>query len=156
MLREDFGTLQKWRKGANTKTWNVMWGKRRTNVGTDGDDGGNVYGQRSVDGNVIVYVYILSMVKRCLSGKNTHSTKIFLRARRWTAIGVGAYRDHTAIDPLSTARDPTSTKRRAVFFTARLFLYHRITLFTLPLLTCVGIQLVIHPHTQHTFYHLPP
>jgi hypothetical protein len=64
------------------------------------------------------------MGKDCVSVENTYSTKIFLRARRWTAIGVGAYRDHTAIDPLSTARDPTSTKRRAVFFTARLFLYH--------------------------------
>lgn len=86
-----------------------MWSKRRTNVGTDGDDGGNVYGQRSVDGNVMVYVYILSMVERCLSGENTHSTKIFLPARRWTAIGVGALRDHPAIDPLSTAIDPRST-----------------------------------------------
>lgn len=70
---------------------------------------GNVYGQRSVDGNVIVYVYILSMRRDCVSVENTHSTKIFLRARRWTAIGVGAYRDHTAIDPLSTAIDPRST-----------------------------------------------
>lgn len=130
MLREDFRSLQRRVKGVISKTWNAMWGKRRTNVGTDGDDGGNVYGQRSVDGNVIVYVYILSMRRGCVSVENTHSTKIFLPARRWTAIGVGAYRDHIAIDTLSTARDPTSTKRRAVFFTARLFLYHRITLFT--------------------------
>ena len=104
-----------------------MWGKRRTDGG-DGDDGGNVYGQRSVDRNVIVYVYILSMRRDCVSVENTHSTKIFLHARRWTAIGVGALRAHTAIDPLSPARDPTSTKRRAVFFTARLFLYHHVAL----------------------------
>ena len=130
MLRGDFRALQRGAKGVILKTWNAMWDKRRTNVGTDGDDGGNVYGQRSVDGNVIVYVYILSMVKRCVSAVNIHSTKIFLPARRWTAIGVGAYRNHTAIDPLSTAIDPRSTKRRAVFFTARLFLYHRIALQT--------------------------
>lgn len=130
MLRGDFGPLQSEAKGVISKMWNAMWGKRRTNVGTDGDDGGNVYGQRSVDRNVIVYVYILSMRRDCVSVESTHSTKIFLRARRWTAIGVGAYRDHPAIDPLSTARDPTSTKRRAVFFTARLFLYHRIALQT--------------------------
>ena len=107
-----------------------MWDKRRTNVGTDGDDGGNVYGQRSVDRNVIVYVYILSMRRDCVFVENTHSAKLFLPPRRWTAIGVGAVRYWIAIDPLSPACDPTSTKRRAVFFTARLFLYHRIALQT--------------------------
>ena len=128
MLRGDFGALQLIRKRVKLEIGNVMWDKRRTNVGTDGDNGGNVYGQRSVDGNVIVYVYILSMVERCVSAVNTHSTKIFLPHRRWTAIGMGAVRDWIAIDPLSPARDPISTKRRAVFFTARLFLYQRIAL----------------------------
>ena len=110
MLREDFGTLQKWRKGANTKTWNVMWGKRRTNVGTDGDDGGNVYGQRSVDGNVIVYVYILSVVKRCIRTENTHSFFTLTAPHRWTAIGMGADRYQTAIGPLATAGGPISIR----------------------------------------------
>jgi len=91
-----------------------MWDKRCTNVGTDGDDGGNVYGQRSVDGNVIVYVYILSMVERCVSAVNIHSTKIFLPHRRWIAIGMGADRDQTAIGPLAIASDPTT----AIFFTS--------------------------------------
>jgi hypothetical protein len=52
VLRGDFGVLQRGCKGAIPKMWNVMW----ANVAqTDGRERrrGNVYGERSVDGDVI-------------------------------------------------------------------------------------------------------
>jgi hypothetical protein len=55
------------------------------------------------------YAYILSMGRDCVRVENTHSYKIFLPPRRWTAIGVGAVRHQTAIGPLSNASAPRTT-----------------------------------------------
>jgi hypothetical protein len=40
MLRGDFGILQKWRKGAIPKTWNVMWANVAQTDGRGENDGG--------------------------------------------------------------------------------------------------------------------
>ena len=95
VLRGGFGPLQSGAKGANTEMWICCGG----------------------------YAYILSMGRDCVSAVNTHSTTFFCAPRRWTAIGVGADRHHPARGPLSYARGPLPTKRRAVFCTARPFLY---------------------------------
>jgi hypothetical protein len=49
------------------------------------------------------YAYILSGRKDRICVENIHSFAFFCARRRWTAIGVGALRAHTAIGSLSPA-----------------------------------------------------
>ena len=67
-------------------------------------------------------------------------------ARRWTAIGVGAFRAHPAIGPLSTASDPTLTT----------FLYNaqcRVSFCTRALLVHVFVVCVLFDdNVDHLIY----
>lgn len=80
LLRGSFEALQRWRKGVSLKIGITFWSQ--------------------------IYAYILSMGKDCVSVVNTYRYTPFCAARRWTANGMGAVRNQTAIDPLSSARDP--------------------------------------------------
>ena len=51
--------------------------------------------------NCGVYAYILSMVRDRLRAENTSHFSGTYTGRRWTAIGMGADRDHTAIGALA-------------------------------------------------------
>jgi hypothetical protein len=55
------------------------------------------------------YAYILSMGRGCVRVENTHSFFTTPTPHRCTAISVGAFRDHPAIDPLSYAIAPRTT-----------------------------------------------
>jgi hypothetical protein len=55
------------------------------------------------------YAYILSGRRDRMSVECTCLFFISTTPRRWTAIGMGALRDHPAIGPLATASDPRST-----------------------------------------------
>jgi len=51
------------------------------------------------------YAYILSGRKDRICVENIHSFAFFCARRRWTAIGMGAFRARPAIDPLAPAKD---------------------------------------------------
>jgi hypothetical protein len=55
-----------------------------------------------------VYVYILSMVKRCLSGENTYLFFATTPPYRWTAISMGASRHQNDSGSISIDIDPPS------------------------------------------------
>jgi hypothetical protein len=51
------------------------------------------------------YAYILSGRRDRIFVENTPGALLFCACRRWTAIGMGAFRARSAIDPLATAKD---------------------------------------------------
>lgn len=72
-----------------------------------------------------VYVYILSMVKRYLSGENTSPFFARPTARRWTAIGMGADRQQSDSEALAIASAPPSPNFFAKLRLLKLRLYNR-------------------------------
>jgi len=59
-----------------------------------------------------VYEYILSGVKDCVWVENTHPFFTPPAHHRWTAISMGAVRDHPAIGTPSIAIDPISPESK--------------------------------------------
>jgi hypothetical protein len=51
------------------------------------------------------YAYILSGRRDRICVENTTGAFFFCARRRWTAIGMGAFRARPAIDPLAPAKD---------------------------------------------------
>lgn len=101
-----------------------------------------------------VYVYILSMARDRVRVENIPYNPGTYMARRWTAIGMGADRDQTAIGPLSSAGDPTFYKGAHFFVRTHshaTFLYQRVSHDSF--CTSAGI----HDHYPiHRLPHRPP
>ncbi len=100
--RGDFEILQSYYKGAKSKNGVAFWSQ--------------------------VYVYILSMGRGCVCVENIHSFFTLTAPHRWTAISVGAVRDHSARGALSNAIGPTAPASLRLWVDLLIFIVHLISL----------------------------